>query len=61
MTETLNESTRQARCAHQGCLCTVPSNMRYCGDHCEREARNPSGTEGTQCGCAHAPCNENAG
>jgi hypothetical protein len=59
--ETMNESTRQARCAHGLCKCTVPSGERYCSEHCEREAARPSHAEGSRCGCAHAPCDESAG
>jgi hypothetical protein len=59
--ETINESTRQARCAHALCKCTVPQGERYCGEHCAREAARPSRAEGSRCGCAHAPCDESAG
>jgi hypothetical protein len=61
MSETVNESTRQPRCAHRLCKCTVPSGQKYCSDHCAHEAARPSRAEGSKCGCGHAPCDETAG
>ena len=61
MPETLNESTSQPRCGHAGCLCSVPAQMKFCSDYCEQQARAPSAAQGSHCGCAHAPCDENAG
>ena len=61
MSETLNQSTRQARCAHPMCKCTVPAGKRFCSDHCEKEATRPSKAEGSKCGCGHAACDETAG
>lgn len=62
MPETMNESTRQARCGHALCKCTVPAGRRFCSDHCEQQAASGgSRLEGSQCGCAHAPCDETAG
>jgi hypothetical protein len=61
MAETANQSTRQARCGHAMCKCTVPQGERFCSDHCRKEAERPSSTEGSKCGCAHAACDETAG
>jgi hypothetical protein len=61
MTETINQSARQAPCAHPLCQCTVPPGRRYCSEHCQTEAARPSRAEGSRCGCGHAPCNEGGG
>jgi hypothetical protein len=60
--ETNNQSTRQARCGHALCKCTVPAGQRFCSDHCEQQAaKGGSRLEGSHCGCTHAPCDETAG
>jgi hypothetical protein len=61
MIETVNQSTAQASCAHPMCKCTVPGGQRYCSEHCEKEVAHPSRTEGSRCGCGHAPCAEGGG
>jgi hypothetical protein len=61
MAESVNQSTRQAKCAHALCKCTVPAGERFCSDHCAKESARPSRLEGSRCGGAHAPCDESAG
>ena len=61
MVQTPNQSTRQARCGHALCKCTVPAGERFCSDHCRKASERPSRAEGSKCGCAHAPCDETAG
>jgi hypothetical protein len=62
MSETINQSTGQERCAHARCLCTVPPGLRFCGEYCERAVREgETAVEGSRCGCAHAPCDEGGG
>jgi hypothetical protein len=62
MSETVNQSTRQDRCAHARCRCTVPPGQRFCGEYCERAVREgETKLEGSRCGCAHAACDETAG
>jgi hypothetical protein len=61
MVETANQSTRQPRCGHPLCKCTVPAAERFCSEHCAREAAHPSHAEGSKCGCGHAACDETAG
>ena len=61
MSETVNQSTRQARCAHPLCKCTVPAGKRFCSDHCQKASERPSRAEGSKCGCGHAACDETVG
>lgn len=43
------------RCGHEGCLCDVGSDLRFCGEYCEEHSRM-GGHEAHVCGCGHAGC-----
>jgi hypothetical protein len=44
----------QVKCAHPQCMCAVPEGKEYCGDWCEKHARE----EVPPCRCAHGICEQ---
>jgi hypothetical protein len=44
----------QHKCAHEQCLCQIPSALEYCSDFCS-EADDIDNVE-LQCECNHTPC-----
>ncbi len=60
-----NKLAKQAKCAHEGCSCTVSSDEEFCSDYCsaqagsdesdhDAEALRAAGSGG--CGCGHREC-----
>ncbi len=40
------------KCAHQPCICQIPSSREFCSEHCREQAEAGSDT----CRCGHADC-----
>ncbi len=60
-TETPYKLAKLAKCAHEGCACTVASGEEYCSDYCAAqvsgdEAAAAAIVTGGGCGCGHAEC-----
>lgn len=66
-TETPSKLAKLAKCAHEGCACTVSSGEQFCSDYCAAQAgsdetdheeadalRVAGGSSG--CGCGHPEC-----
>ena len=60
-----NKLAKLAKCAHEGCSCTVSSGEEFCSDYCaaqagsnesdhEADALRVAGSGG--CGCGHPEC-----
>ena len=70
-TETPPKLAKLAKCAHEGCACTVSSGEEFCSDYCaaqagsdeadhEADALRVAGGSGG-CGCGHPECAPAAG
>ena len=70
-TETPYKLAKLAKCAHEGCACTVSSGEEFCSDYCaaqagsdeadhEADALRVAGGPGG-CGCGHPECTPAAG
>jgi hypothetical protein len=56
---------KQAKCAHPGCECPVPTGSKYCSDYCESVGSRLSiitgshfgaNEESIACECGHSEC-----
>jgi hypothetical protein len=46
-----------AKCAHEGCVCTVAEGEQFCSDYCAAQAgSHEAAAAHGECGCGHAEC-----
>ena len=56
-TESTVEHPVLAKCAHEGCTCTVvESGERFCSDYCLAQAGTEHASADDECQCGHAEC-----
>ena len=65
-TETPYKLAKLAKCAHEGCACTVSSGEEFCSDYCAAQAGSDESEhdagalrvagDSHGCGCGHPEC-----
>jgi hypothetical protein len=45
-----------AKCAHDGCICTVSSGERFCSDYCAEQVNGAKAATDDECNCGHPEC-----
>lgn len=55
-TETPHKLAQLAKCAHEGCVCTVSAGEQFCSDSCAAEAGADEAAGDGGCGCGHPEC-----
>ena len=55
-TATPHKLANVAKCAHDGCTCTVASGEQFCSDYCASQAGADEASGDGDCHCGHAEC-----
>jgi len=55
--ENITDVEGRHKCAHEECLCQVPSTQEYCSEYCS-DADDVSEVV-LNCNCGHTPCTLN--
>ena len=55
-TQSIASSGALAKCAHDGCTCTVETGAQYCSDYCLEQASTEHASADHECQCGHAEC-----
>jgi hypothetical protein len=60
-TESPGKLAALAKCAHDGCTCTVASGERFCSDYCAEQANAGKAEADDECSCGHPDCAHSVG